>query len=73
MIFYYDIADLRHFSKTAVGLRSIAKAITADYCACMNRNVVSYFSIVIDFFTGMNDAIVANDRTISYIHVGKYL
>src|SRR5690349_2601269 len=34
-IFNYDIANLWHFLKTAVGLRSKAETIAADHGACM--------------------------------------
>src|SRR4051812_3308132 len=73
MIFYDHVTDLRHFFKTTICLWCKAKSITADHCACMDRDMTADLAIMIDLYTRMNNAITANSHIVSNECIGKYL
>src|SRR3954464_3217911 len=60
IVFNHHIADLRHLFITAIGLRRKAKAIGADYRPGMNYHVIAQHTAKINFYTGMDHAVVTN-------------
>src|SRR5688572_4085775 len=70
IIFNYHITDLRYFFKTAIRLRSKTKTITSYYSPCMYNNIAPDQTIMINFYTGMNDRIISNFYIIAKINIG---
>src|SRR4030095_2154797 len=72
LILYQNVADLRHFFESSIGLWGKSKTITTDYGPCMNDHIISNLAIMIDLYTRVNNCVLSNSHIVSKISLRKY-